>query len=249
MAISLTDIEQALQNREFYLAYMPTVTLADSRCVGAETLIRWNHDGLEIPPDEFIPQCEGTPLIGLLTYWLIEQLGIEMGDWLRASDGMHVSFNASPDMIGRGGMLYAAQKAGLTDLLDKIMLEVTERGLADEQAIESIRNASRYGIRVALDDFGTGDANLLEISKLDAHIIKLDKYFIDQLVEDEPVPAIIRGLIGFAHGMGMELIAEGVETEYQLQTLRALGVEMAQGWQISKPLSAEEFIGFCAGRD
>ena len=89
-------------------------------------------------------------------------------------------------------------------------------------------------------------ANLLEISKLSAQLIKLDKYFIDQLVADQPVPAIIRGLIGFAHGMGMELIAEGVETEYQLQTLRELGVEMAQGWQISKPLSAADLMAFCA---
>lgn len=249
MTISLNQIEQALQNREFYLAYMPTITLADNKCVGAETLIRWDHAGLDIPPDEFIPQCEGTPIIGLLTFWLIEQLGAELGDWLRATNTMHVSINASPDMIGRGGMMYAAQKANLSDMLDKIVLEVTERGLADQQAIDSIRNAHKYGIRVALDDFGTGDANLLEISKLSAHIIKLDKYFIDQLVEDAPVPAIIRGLIGFAHGMDMELIAEGVETDYQLQTLRELGVEMAQGWQISKPLRAVDLIEFCADRN
>jgi sensor c-di-GMP phosphodiesterase-like protein len=244
--IDLSDIEEAIDNDEFYLVYMPTIRLADNVCVGAETLCRWNHDGREIYPDQFIPQCEGTPFLSLLTYWIIERLSEELGDFLRATDNLQVSINTAPDLLGRGGLRYAAKKANLLDIVEKIVIEITERGLADDQAIESLNRFRPRGVKVAIDDFGTGDANLLELSKLSADIIKLDKYFIDQIIPHEPVPRFLKGLVGFAQGMELEIIAEGVETGYQATVLRDLGVQKAQGWLWSKPLQVDDFKAFVA---
>lgn len=244
--IDLSDIEEAIDNDEFYLVYMPTIRLEDNVCVGAETLVRWNHDGREIYPDQFIPKCEGTPFLSLLTYWIIERLSEELGDFLRATDNLQVSINTAPDLLGRGGLRYASKKANLLDIVDKIVIEITERGLADDQAIDSLNRFRPRGVKVAIDDFGTGDANLLELSKLSADIIKLDKYFIDQIILHEPVPRFLKGLVGFAKGMELEIIAEGVETEYQAKVLRDLGVQKAQGWLWSKPLKVDDFKAFVA---
>jgi len=244
--VDIADIEKALDNDEFYLVYMPTISLADNTCVGAETLVRWDHKGLEIYPDQFIPVCEGTPFLSLLTYWIIEQFSTELGDWLRHTENVHISINASPELLGRGGMLYASKKANILDILDKMIVEITERGLADQQAIDSLSMFRPRGVKIAIDDFGSGDANLVELSKLTADIIKLDKYFIDQLVENEPVPRFLKGLVGFAHGMDMEIIAEGVETEFQADALKTLGVHKAQGYLFSRPLRAAKFIEYAA---
>jgi sensor c-di-GMP phosphodiesterase-like protein len=242
---TIEQIKTALNNSEFYLEYMPTVSLDDNRCVGAEALIRWRHLGEEVSPLEFIPIIENTAVSGLLTYWIVEEIGRELGDWLRNHEGVHIGINIPPEIIGRGGLEYAATKAGLIDVADKLILEITERGFPDEQAIESL--AFRGEIKIAIDDFGTGDANLIHYSQMDADVIKLDKYFIDQIVSEQPIPKIVKGLTAFALAMDLELIAEGVESEFQVNTLKELGVHMAQGWYFSKSLVAESFIKYHDG--
>ena len=103
---------------------------------------------------------------------------------------------------------------------------------------------AKGNVTVAIDDFGTGDANLMEMSRMEADIIKLDKYFIDQITSEQKVPRIVKGLIAFAEAMEFEVIAEGVETEMQANVLRSLNVDMAQGWFFSKPLGAKAFMDF-----
>ena len=239
---TIEQIKTALNNSEFYLEYMPTVSLDDNRCVGAEALIRWRHLGEEISPLEFIPVIENTAVSGLVTFWVIEEVGRELGDWLRDHDDVHIGINIPPEILGRGGLEYAASKAGLIDVADRLILEITERGFPDKQAIESL--AFRGKTKIAIDDFGTGDSNIVHYSQMDADLIKLDKYFIDQVIEGKPIPKIVKGLTAFALAMDLELIAEGVESKFQVKVLKDLGVHMVQGWYFSKPLTADSFIKF-----
>jgi len=242
---TLEQIKSAIQNNEFHLEYMPTIDLATNQCIGAEALVRWVHNNEFISPDEFIPLIENTSLSGLLTYLIIEMVEQDLGEWLRQNADVHVGINIPPELLGRGGLEYAAIKCGLVDVIDKLILEITERGFPDHIGLASLTNLNGR-VQVAIDDFGTGDANLLELSKMDADIIKLDKYFIDQITSETDVPKIVKGLVAFAQAMEMKIIAEGVESEIQAKVLQNLNVQMAQGWYFSKPLKANKFIQFSA---
>lgn len=240
---TVDQIRAAFEKEEFYLVYMPTMDLTTRKCVGAEALIRWNSNGENVAPDEFIPQIENTPLSGLITYWVIEKVARDLKDWLQSNEGVHIGINVPPELIGRGGLEYAAIKAGLTDSIDKIILEVTERGFPDQLALNTL-GETKGRIKVAVDDFGTGDANMMQLSKLRADIIKLDKYFIDQITSENQQPKIVAGLVAFAKAMDFDIIAEGVETQLQFNFLKALNANMAQGWYFSKPLQSNDFLQF-----
>ncbi len=154
-------IREGLSREEFFLEYLPTISLADGRCVGAEALIRWRRPTGVVPPGEFIPVAENTPLSGMLTYWVLDTVAAELGDWLRVNPDAHVSVNVPPEVLGRGGMAYVATKSGLIAHAHQIILEVTERGLPDLIGVESINNSSGLGAMVALDDVTfAGAANL-----------------------------------------------------------------------------------------
>lgn len=240
---TVAQLKSALQNSEFYLEYMPTISLTDNSCVGAEALIRWRKGDEQIAPDEFIPLIEDNALAGLVTYWVIEQVADDLGDWLRDHPQMHIGINVPPSLLGRGGLEYAVMKAGLMDVIDQLMLELTERNFPDRQGLDTLASA-RGRVRVALDDFGTGDANIMQLSQIDPDIVKLDKYFIDQIDNEDNIPKIVKGLVAYAKAMDIVIIAEGVERDFQANALKQLNVEMAQGWFFSRPLKAGDFIKF-----
>src|SRR5262245_4087783 len=122
--ITIDTIREGLQHREFFLEYMPTISLADGRCVGAEALSRWRRPAGVVPPAEFIPVIEGTHLSGLLTYWVIETVATELGAWLQDHEETHIGINVPPEVLGRGGLEYAATKAGLAELRRQLIMEV-----------------------------------------------------------------------------------------------------------------------------
>jgi sensor c-di-GMP phosphodiesterase-like protein len=240
---SIDQIRSGFENSEFFLEYLPIMSFLDGKCVGAEVLLRWKHFDELIPPLDIIPAIKNTPLLGLITYWMIEQVGREMGDLLHSEEKIHIGINAPPELIGRGGIAYAISKAGLLDVAHKITLEITERGLLDQTALDAI-NAKALSCKIAVDDFGTGDANLLQLSKIEADIIKIDKAFIGQITTDRWVSRMISGLSAFASVLGTELIAEGVESKSQVELLKSLGVRMGQGIFFSKSINAEAFLDF-----
>ncbi len=240
---TLDQIRTALKKSEFYLEYMPTITLKNDACCGAEALIRWEHAGRAISPLEYIPTIENTELSGTLTYWVIEEVGREMRSWLQTTNNVHIAINVPPETIGRGGLRHAAEKAGLMDVADKLILEITERGFPDDMALQALQQEG-LPAKIAIDDYGTGDANLMQLSQMNASIIKMDKYFVDQIKEDQIIPKIIKGFVACALAMDHEVIAEGVESEIQMSVLRDLGVQMAQGWYFSKPLKVNAFLEF-----
>src|SRR5215212_380086 len=105
--INVDTIHAGLAQGEFFLEYLPTISLADGRCVGAEALVRWRRPSGVVPPGDFIPLIEGTLVSGLLTYWVFETVGKELGDWLRGHTEAHISINVPPELLGRGGLEYA----------------------------------------------------------------------------------------------------------------------------------------------
>jgi sensor c-di-GMP phosphodiesterase-like protein len=228
--IDVNTIREGLDRGEFFLEYLPTINLADGRCIGAEALCRWRRSTGVIQPEEFIHVIEGTPLSGLLTYWVIETVAKELGDWLRVNKAAHISINIPPDILGRGGLEYAATKAGLSDLRGQIILEVTERGIPDSQGMAALEAASRSGVRVALDDVALSGAQLAILSRSTLDLVKTDRSLADQITPETPSPAWLSALSALLRSTPLKVIVEGVENETQVDALRAAGIPMAQGY-------------------
>lgn len=246
--INLDAVREGIERRELFLEYMPTVRLRDGACTGAEALTRWRRaDGRLVSPSEFIPIVERTPVSGLLTYWVMETVADELGDWLRQTGDVHVAINVPPELIGRGGMEYVGRRAGFAEVADKLVLEVTERGVPDDIALDAIihRTGRRRLVRLALDDVGVNDhwAALLKQAPFD--ILKLDKSLVDRLEDgaQSSIP-LIEEVAFTARERGIEIIAEGIERPAQAALLRELGIPFGQGWHFSKALRADEFLAF-----
>lgn len=240
------EIKAAFDGGEFFLEYMPTMSLIDQRCVGAETLIRWQNGDAVIYPSEFIPAIEHTPLSGLITYWVIETLAKELLAWLRQQDDIRISINVPPEIVGRGGIAYAASKVRLTDVADKLMIEITERGLLDSLGVFGINLTANSDVLIALDDLILNDASLLVLSRVTANVVKLDKSFADDMLRPDWSDQKIAGIAALIKNGNLRVIAEGVETIRQLEILAHAGVQMAQGWYFSQSLRAGDFMDFFA---
>ncbi len=239
-------LRNALANGDFYLEYQPIMLIDEGRCVGAEALLRWHHQGEERLPSEFINDIENTPSSGILTYWVIETVAQELGPWLRSTkDDVSISINIPPELLGRGGLEYAMFKSGLIEISEKIVFEITERGIPDKLGIDGL-NQRPYQVRIALDDIGITAAKLIMFAQLRVDILKLDKSFVhDCLTADQQNETLIR-LAAMIRESSIDVIAEGVESSDQLAALRAVGILKAQGWYFSYPLSAEDFLAFFA---
>jgi sensor c-di-GMP phosphodiesterase-like protein len=241
---SFDEINAGLSAQEFFLEYLPTISLSDDRCVGAETLIRWRHGNRVVQPLEFIPSVENTPLSGAITYWVMETVAKELGDWMRHVDNIRISINVPPELLGRGGLRYAADKSNWQDLAGKFMLEVTERGMPDALGMAALEIARRSNVLVALDDVDMDQANLVVLSRIHAAVIKLDKSFADRMLRDDWTHQDIDGLAALVHTGSCRVIVEGIETAEQVAILKDAGVQMAQGFYFSPPLPAAEFIDY-----
>lgn len=238
--ITPNDIRDGLNRGEFFLEYLPTVSLEDGHCVGAEALLRWRRPNGVILPQDFIPIAENTPLSGLLTYWVFDTVAVELADWLRENRNTYLSINVPPEIIGRGGMEYAATKSGLIDLSAQLILEVTERGVPDQIAVAALGDIWGRGILVALDDVTlVGGANMAILSRCPFNIIKLDLSLIGLIEEGLELPEWISSISALLDTSQLRVIAEGVETEWQYTVLRAAGIQYAQGYYFSRPINAE----------
>ncbi len=242
--ISLDAIRDGLAQGEFFLEYLPTVSLADGRCVGAEALARWRRSSGLVKPGEFIPRIEGTYLSGMLTYWVFETMAKELGDWLRVHKEAYIGVNVPPEILGRGGLEYAATKTGLSEIRNQIVLEVTERGIPDNLGVTTLEEASRSGVRIALDDVTLTGTNLAVLSRCTLDMIKTDQSLVAQITPECPCPAWLSGLSALLESTRVAVIAEGVETEAQAEALRAAGIPMAQGYYFSPPISAEQLKAY-----
>ncbi|HSC06200.1 MAG TPA: EAL domain-containing protein [Steroidobacteraceae bacterium] len=245
---NLDEIRLALEKREFFLVYLPIVSLFDGRCVGAEALIRWRR-GAEIVVDacEFIPSTEGTPLSGVITYWVIDTVAAEIGGWLVHNPDALISFNIPPEILGRGGLQYAAVKSGLRSRVRQVILEITERGVPDQLGLDALNSVADTGARVALDDVTLSGANLALLTRCNFDMIKIDRALVAQLTSGDVLPTWLGGLKTLLQtATSLQVIAEGVENAHQAEVLRTAGVQMAQGHHFSAPLPAAAYKRYYA---
>lgn len=246
-ATDLDTIRAGLEQREFFLVYLPTISLSDGRCAGAEALIRWRRWGnVVVDAQHFIPLTDQTPLSGAITYWVIDTVADEIGDWLGANPDAHISINVPPEILGRGGLDYAATKSGLRARVKQVILEITERGIPDKLGLDALNSIASTGARVALDDTTLSGANLALLTRCNFDIIKIDAALVEQLATGKPRPTWLEALGGLLKATPLQIIAEGVETAMQADALKAAGIQMAQGHFFSRPLSADEFFRYYA---
>ncbi|HVL99448.1 MAG TPA: EAL domain-containing protein [Egibacteraceae bacterium] len=238
------ELREAIDAGDLRVHYQPQVDVGRETPVGVEALVRWHHPehGL-VPPTEFIPLAEETGLVVPLGWWVLREACRQAAAWRRELPGagtLYVSVNLSPSQLD---VADAPQRvAGVLEATGlppgALTLEVTESGVvADARtATERLEALSALGVRIAVDDFGTGYASLLQLRRFPFHSLKIDRGFIAGMTSDAEDAAIVAASVGLAHTLGLESVAEGVETPEQLAQLCGLGCQLAQGYLWSRPL-------------
>jgi diguanylate cyclase (GGDEF)-like protein/PAS domain S-box-containing protein len=244
-----TQLHSALQQNELALHFQAQVDTASGRLTGAEALLRWQHNGQNIPPDQFIPVAEDTGLIIPIGDWVIDRAIAQILEWRHLyGDIPPIAINLSPRQFWRPALSHQVldklRAAGLpTSALE---VEVTESVLlhAEAGSLDELENFRESGVRIALDDFGTGYSSLSYLRRLPICILKIDRSFIIDLTsakESETSQALVRAIIAMAHSLSLKVIAEGVETPEQRACLQALDCDVIQGYLISRPLPPKDF--------
>lgn len=243
--IDANAVHEALFAGDLFLEYLPVVRLSDGQCMGCEALVRWRRGDTVIPPMDFIPIIENTPVSGLLTYWVIDTMGHEMGDWMRRCPDVRIAVNVPPEVLGRGGIEYAGYKANLMSVRNRVVLEITERGAPDRLGLEELREIAGSDVMIAMDDVAVDENNLLVLSRVPVDVIKVDRGFVARIGKPEGDEAIHRleALIRIGRHL---VVAEGVEHPEQARRLRDIGVQFAQGWLFSEPLPAQAMMDWHA---
>ena len=168
-----------------------------------------------------------------------------MSAWLRAHPDAHIAINVPPEIVGRGGIEYVGNKSGLSDVASQLVFELTERGLPDLIGLNAINGAKAFGIRVAIDDVSLhGAAQAAVLARANIDIVKLDRSLIAQIGPDCPHPAWLDDMVALNRTPRLTVVAEGVESLQQLRALQAAGFKAAQGYYLSPPLAAADFIAF-----
>jgi EAL domain-containing protein (putative c-di-GMP-specific phosphodiesterase class I) len=251
------DLRRALERDELCVAYQPIIRLRDGSVVGAEALLRWRHPrrGV-IAPAEFIPVAEDSGMIEPIGRWVLEQACAQAGEWQRSHPdsrtlGISVNLSVRQFMHGDFEAVVASALADAALAPPSLSLEITESVLLREpEAVsETLRRVARLGVRFVLDDFGTGYSSLAYLAGLPIDGLKIDRSFVRSLFRNERTTAITSAIVRMAQALSIEVIAEGVEDERQLEALRTLGCQLAQGFYFHRPLSAGDFSALLAEQD
>jgi len=244
------SLREALANGQLHLDYQPQVRLPDGEITGVEALIRWRHPQLgTISPAEFVPMAERLGLIVEIGAWVIREACCQARRWDR---DLEVAVNVSTRQLAHGGLTATVRDAladsGLAP--HRLCLEITETALmADiDRARAILAELRELGVLLAVDDFGVGHASLRHLRELlPVDILKVDKSFVDGVVDDCEDAAIVAAVVRLAVGLGLECVAEGVETAEQAAELAAMGCHIAQGYHFARPLAPERVAELLAG--
>jgi len=248
---SLTQsLRHALERGEFYLNYQPLIALDSYAIIGFEALLRWNspEHGM-VPPARFIPLAESSGLILPIGEWVLAEacrFAHKLADTGR--ENVHVAVNISPRQLASEDFVEMVKRTmAKTGIQPKqLEVEVTENVLIDslEDSIRKLNELNTLGVGLSLDDFGTGFSSLTYLRSLPVETLKVDKSFIDKILEDNVQKDFVRSIIDMAHAIGLNVIAEGVESAVQLEKLALYGCDCVQGYIFSKPISQEEALRF-----
>jgi len=242
------SLRKALEHNELEMYYQPQIDVATGRIIGAEGLMRWNHPqrGL-LSAGEFLPFAEENGLMLPISDWMIGALCRDLLMWNAAGgDTIRLSLNLSPQYLDRGDffekMRGALQRYGISPA--QIEVEITENICIrnPQYAIEQLNKLCQLGVSVAIDDFGTGYSSLSYLHRFPIHTIKIDQSFVKEIHDEHGHYPVILAIISIARGLGLHLVAEGVETEVQARYLQANGCSTMQGYLYYRPISLSSFI-------
>jgi len=240
------DLRRAIEREQLRIEYQPIIELAGNQPTGVEALARWLHPARGmVPPADFIPMAEQTGLIIPLGEWVLRQACRQLAAWDRdGGPSLSVAVNLSSRQLAQSDLAdtvgEATADAGISPA--RLCLEITESALmADTEAAgDQLGDLNRLGVQLAVDDFGTGYSSLLYLRRFPVQQLKVDRAFVLGLEQNSEDSAIVRAIIELAHALGLEAVAEGVETAEQLASLRKMGCDLGQGYFWSKSLPAEQ---------
>ena len=231
---------------EFFNEYQPIVSLAQNEVIGFEALVRWNHpDRGILLPGEFIAEAESIGLIVEIDRSVLHQACRQIRAWQLEfdDDTLTMSVNFSSRHFAQLNLLDAIREALLDNQVSarSLKLEITETVLMNDFEImsEAATRLGELGVELYIDDFGTGYSSLSRLTRLPLHVLKVDRSFVSQISSDPRGAEIARTVVTLAHNLGLVALAEGIETEVELATLRGLGCEFGQGYWFSRPVGAD----------
>lgn len=236
-------LREALADGDLYLVYQPQVEIASGRICSCEALLRWRREGREIPPGEFIPIAEQSVLMRQIQSFVITEAIRQRAQWKR--QGIHdvridINFSGASQLINEmiPQLLQVVDDAGISPA--DIGIELTEHALIDasEQTIARLSDLRERGSTISLDDFGTGYSSLGYLKNLPVDILKIDRAFVKDLPEGKMDCAIVKAVIAMGHSMGKRVLAEGVETQSQMDYVHGEGCDLAQGFLLYRPVEA-----------
>jgi EAL domain-containing protein (putative c-di-GMP-specific phosphodiesterase class I) len=240
----------ALENRELRVHYQPIFSLRDLGLVGVEALVRWQHPfrGL-LPPSEFIDVAEESGLIVPMGAWVLKESCRQVVEWNRGlphDQTISLSVNLSARQLGEPGLVETVrstlENAGIDPTLVDVWLEVTETFVLRDPETAAVRLAElqALGVRLAVDDFGTGYSSLSYLRRFPVGALKIDRAFVAGLGHSDEDEAIVLAMVHLAHALGIQVVAEGVESDVQLSRLQDIGCDYAQGYLLQAPLPADQ---------
>lgn len=236
------DLRKGIAAAEFCLHYQPILSLTTKELKGFEALLRWNHPNGMVPPAKFIPLAEETGLINPLGWWIVREACSQLQRWQTEFPDFPLSLNInfSPVQFKQANLFeQLAEILSETGVAENcIRIEITESCLLNNPTLD-LNIFKSMGLELCIDDFGTGYSSLSRLHELPIHTLKIDRSFIVQLTPDARDTAMIKIILLLAKNLGLEVVAEGIETPFQLEKLRELGCNWVQGYLLSKPLDSQ----------
>jgi len=248
----VTRLRKAVESQRWTLYYQPIVELETGTMRGVEALIRWiEPDGTMVPPNEFIPLAEELGLIELIGDWVVRELVYQAAAWRELDMQLEIGFNLSPRQFWQ------------PDLAERVLSRITDGGIDPATVLVEITETSAMmdpdraqqvlwdlhdgGLRIAIDDFGTGYSSLSRLREMPVNVLKIDRSFVSGVDEDPQSASIVSAFLELSRGLGMETLAEGIETEGELAFLRERGCRLGQGFLFARPVPPEEIIAYAFG--
>ena len=249
-----SELRQAVRDGAFTLAYQPIVDLGTGRTTALEALVRWTHpERGAVPPSDFVPLAEESGLMPALGAWVLEQACAQLLRW-DAQGGdpdVRISVNVSTRQLERAGLLPVVDACLASGVRpDRLVLEITETALTVDvpRALQTVAALRARGVHIAVDDFGTGWSSLDRLRSAPLSRLKIDQVFVGEVDgSGRPVP-IVEAILAMGSGLGLVVVAEGVETRAQLEHLRAAGCPEAQGYLLSRPLAPDDVVPVLGSR-
>jgi EAL domain-containing protein (putative c-di-GMP-specific phosphodiesterase class I) len=241
----LGDLQHAIERNQLHLVYQPKMNMNDRRIIGCETLVRWRHPVYgNVSPAEFIPHAERTGSIRELTRWVLSTALKQLAAWHQAGINLSMAVNLSaadiadlnlPDDIMHKLKTYNVPAS-------QLILEITESIVMrnTDTALLAISQLRMHGVKFSLDDFGTGHSSLAQLRRLPVDELKLEGNLIADLIVEERARIIVRAMTELSHSLGMQVVAEGVETAQILRAIAQAGCDIAQGYLIAEPMLAAD---------